>query len=46
MLGSAVPHPDDLVLGYNSVHTSTDALAKGERCIHETRAELVRQGQL
>jgi redox-sensitive bicupin YhaK (pirin superfamily) len=46
MLGSAVPHPHDLVLGYYSVHTSADALAKGERQIREIRAELVRQGRL
>jgi redox-sensitive bicupin YhaK (pirin superfamily) len=46
MLGSAVPHPHDLVLGYYSVHTSADALVKGERRIDETRAELVRQGRL
>jgi len=46
MLGSAVPHPHDLVLGYYSVHTSADALAKGERRIREIRAELARQGRL
>lgn len=46
MLGSAVPHPHDLVLGYYSVHTSADALVKGERRIDEIRAELVRQGRL
>jgi redox-sensitive bicupin YhaK (pirin superfamily) len=46
MLGSAVPHPHDLVLGYYSVHTSADALLKGERRIDEIRAELVRQGRL
>lgn len=46
MLGSAVPHPHDLVLGYYSVHTSADALTKGERRIDEIRAELVRQGRL
>lgn len=46
MLGSAVPHPHDLVLGYYSVHTSADALVRGERRIDEIRAELVRQGRL
>ena len=46
MLGSAVPHPHDLVLGYYSVHTSAEALAKGERRIREIRAELARQGRL
>jgi redox-sensitive bicupin YhaK (pirin superfamily) len=45
MLGSAVPHPHDLVLGYYSVHTSADALVKGERRIGEIRSELVRQGR-
>jgi redox-sensitive bicupin YhaK (pirin superfamily) len=30
VLGSAAPHPHDLVLGYYSVHTSADALRKGE----------------
>jgi hypothetical protein len=46
MLGSAVPHPHDLVLGYYSVHTSAAALAQGERRIREIRAELARQGRL
>ena len=45
MLGSAVPHPHDLVLGYYSVHTSAEALAKGEQRIREIRAELIRQGR-
>jgi hypothetical protein len=45
MLGSAVPHPHDLVLGYYSVHTSAEALAKGEQRIREIRAELVEQGR-
>jgi redox-sensitive bicupin YhaK (pirin superfamily) len=46
MLGSAVPHPHDLVPGYYSVHTSADALVRGEHRIGEIRAELVRQGRL
>jgi redox-sensitive bicupin YhaK (pirin superfamily) len=46
MLGSAVPHPHDLVLGYYSVHTSAEALAQGERRIREVRAELAMQGRL
>jgi redox-sensitive bicupin YhaK (pirin superfamily) len=45
MLGSAVPHRHDLVLGYYSVHTSAEALAKGEQRIREIRADLVRQGR-
>lgn len=35
VLGSAVPHPHDLVLGYYSVHTSPEALAAGENRIGE-----------
>ena len=35
VLGSAVPHPHDLHLGYYSVHTSAEALAAGERRIQE-----------
>ena len=38
MLGSAIPHPHDLVLGMYSVHTSREALARGE-------AEIRRIGQ-
>jgi redox-sensitive bicupin YhaK (pirin superfamily) len=46
VLGSAVPHEHDLVLGYYSVHTSADALRKGEAQIAAIRARLVREGQL
>jgi len=46
MLGSAVPHRHDLVLGYYSVHTSAEALAQGEQRILDIRADLVRQGRL
>ena len=35
MLGSAAPHPHDLVLGYYSVHTSAEALRIGEARIEE-----------
>jgi redox-sensitive bicupin YhaK (pirin superfamily) len=35
VLGSAVPHPYDMHLGYYSVHTSAEALQKGERRIAE-----------
>lgn len=42
VLGSARPHPHELVLGYYSVHTSEEALRKGEdeirRIGHELRA--------
>jgi hypothetical protein len=30
LLGSAARHPHELVLGYYSVHTSDDSLARGE----------------
>jgi len=46
MLGSAVRHPHDLVTGYYSVHTSEEALAKGEQHIRELHGELVRSGRL
>ncbi|MEA3059856.1 MAG: hypothetical protein QOE50_1268 [Sphingomonadales bacterium] len=46
MLGSAVRHPHDLVTGYYSVHTSEEALAKGEQHIREIHQELVRAGRL
>ena len=45
MLGSAVPHPHELVTGRYSVHTSQEALAKGEERIREIHAELVRAGR-
>ena len=37
VLGTAVPHPYDLVLGYYSVHTSLAALKAGEARIAELR---------
>jgi hypothetical protein len=46
VLGSAVPHTDDLVLGYYSVHTSRASLAAGERRIEEVRMRLQREGRL
>jgi redox-sensitive bicupin YhaK (pirin superfamily) len=42
MLGSAVPHPYELVTSYHSVHTSAEALAKGEQRIREIHEKLVR----
>lgn len=45
MLGSAVPHPHELVTGRYSVHSSLEALAKGEQRIREIHAELVRAGR-
>jgi redox-sensitive bicupin YhaK (pirin superfamily) len=45
MIGSAVRHPHDLVLGYYSVHTSADALRTGEAQIDAIRATLVSNGR-
>lgn len=42
VIGSAVKHPHDLVMGYYSVHTSKAALAKGEAEIQRIGAELRR----
>jgi predicted nucleotide-binding protein len=33
VLGTAIAHPHDLVLGYYSVHTSEEALQRGEQKI-------------
>ena len=41
VLGSAVPHPHDLKLGYYSVHTSLEALKMGEAKIVEIRSRLL-----
>ena len=46
VLGSAVPHPHELVLGYYSVHTSPQTLNAGERRIDEIRARLQKEGRL
>jgi redox-sensitive bicupin YhaK (pirin superfamily) len=46
VIGSAVPHPHDLVLGYYSVHTSAQALQIGEAQIQHIRRGLVEQGRL
>lgn len=43
VLGSAVPHPHDLHLGYYSVHTSAAALAAGEKKILALRDGLLAQ---
>ncbi|ASL45910.1 hypothetical protein bAD24_III00840 [Burkholderia sp. AD24] len=45
-LGSAMPHPHDLVLGYYSVHTSAEALRTGEARIVEIATDLRRQGRI
>ena len=46
VVGSAVRHDHDLVLGYYSVHTSADALREGEARISAIQARLVREGRL
>ncbi len=43
VLGSAIPHPFDLVTGYYSVHTSQEALIEGEAHIEALRAVLPSQ---
>ena len=44
VLGSAVAHSHDLHLGHYSVHTSAEALARGERRIAELGAKLAMAG--
>lgn len=46
VLGSAIKHPHDLVLGYYSVHTHPDALEKGEANIARIGRELNAAGRL
>jgi hypothetical protein len=46
VLGSAVAHPHDLVLGYYSVHTSKASLEAGEGRINEIGARLQKEGRL
>jgi redox-sensitive bicupin YhaK (pirin superfamily) len=46
VLGSAVPHDHDLVLGSHSVHTSPAALREAQTRISAIRARLVREGRL
>ena len=46
VLGSAVKHPHDLVLGYYSVHTSAQALAAGEAEIERIGNRLRASGRL
>jgi redox-sensitive bicupin YhaK (pirin superfamily) len=45
VVGSAVRHDHDLVLGYYSVHTSADALRAGEARISAIQARLVQEGR-
>jgi redox-sensitive bicupin YhaK (pirin superfamily) len=46
VLGSAIKHPHDLVLGYYSVHTNEKALERGETEIARLRAQLKASGRL
>ena len=46
VLGSAVKHPHDLVLGYYSVHTSATALREGEARIRQIGNRLRSAGSL
>jgi redox-sensitive bicupin YhaK (pirin superfamily) len=46
ILGSAVKHPHDLVLGTYSVHTNPDALEKGEANIARIGQQLKAEGRL
>jgi redox-sensitive bicupin YhaK (pirin superfamily) len=46
VVGSAVKHPHDLVLGYYSVHTSADALREGETRIRQIGQRLRTEGRL
>jgi redox-sensitive bicupin YhaK (pirin superfamily) len=46
VLGSAIAHRHDLVLGHYSVHTSQASLAAGERRIDEIRERLQKEGRL
>jgi redox-sensitive bicupin YhaK (pirin superfamily) len=46
VLGSAVPHHYDLVLGSHSVHTSKDALGEAEARISTIQMNLIQQGRL
>jgi hypothetical protein len=46
VLGSAVPHDYDLVLGSHSVHTSTQALREAEARISTIQTNLIQQGRL
>jgi redox-sensitive bicupin YhaK (pirin superfamily) len=46
VLGSAVPHDRDLILGSHSVHTSTAALREAEARISAIQTRLIQQGRL
>jgi redox-sensitive bicupin YhaK (pirin superfamily) len=46
ILGSAVQSPDELVLGYHSVHTTPQALQQGEENIQRLKAKLREAGRI
>ena len=46
VVGSAVKHPHDLVLGYYSVHTNAAALREGEARIQQIGSRLRTEGRL
>jgi hypothetical protein len=46
VLGSAVPHTHDLVLGSHSVHTTPGALRDAQAHISAIRTRLVQEGRL
>jgi len=46
ILGSAIKHPHDLVLGYYSVHTHPEALEKGEANIARIGRQLSAAGRI
>ena len=46
VVGSAIPHDHDLVLGYHSVHTSADALREAAARIVAIQERLVQEGRL
>ena len=46
VLGSAVPHDYDLVLGSHSVHTSTEALREAQARISAIQTRLIQEGRL
>jgi len=46
VLGSAIPHDYDLVLGSHSVHKNAEPLGEAEARISAIQTRLIRQGRL
>ena len=46
VLGSAVPHDYDLVLGFHSVHTNSGALQEAQARISAIQTSFIQQGRL